>query len=523
MKKLQLFLWAISYSVLITAQTPPKLWTVNYDVDFYYNSQTDFSPDSRFYAIGNKTGVVSIYDTSTGQVADSHKNNTSQVLCVAFQPKGNILASADINGSIVFYDYVKKIKVDKFNVCKEAILSITFSADGEYLYAGGKNKQVLKIKVSDGSIVNMSGVGKDNILDIVCVDFFNTLVIATSNTYKGLELYKANNLKYYNTFEISNIQGIDVSPDKKMVAIATLEKNVIVWNLNYERQEFILEGHKKWMGDVTFSSVGDLFASSNDDKSVILWDFKKRQNIASITGKKPFMGIKFSPNGKLLAAMNEDGTLGMWDVSSYLPPTPIPEKTQTTPIQPVDTKKSTTIRDPKGYKEYTKKKELEIFFNENKINTDDAGNVIFSDNNSSDISAPSTPAWKKKIFEINQDLKKYALDEDSKMVISYNPVDSVFKIQKLNSTSKNFDVKEASLISLYSDAKIFNLRVYNEGIRITIDIRAEVNDIFQMYDVFSGKTTGFDFAVKDEKSAELISMKIRAFFAEFSFKYKPIK
>lgn len=65
MKKLQLFLWAISYSVLITAQTPPKLWTVNYDVDFYYNSQTDFSPDSRFYAIGNKTGVVSIYDTST--------------------------------------------------------------------------------------------------------------------------------------------------------------------------------------------------------------------------------------------------------------------------------------------------------------------------------------------------------------------------------------------------------------------------------------------------------------------------
>jgi len=318
------------------------------------------------------------------------------------------------------------------------------------------------------------------------------------------------------------------------VAIASLEKNVIIWNLTFERHEFVLEGHKKWMGDVAFSPVGDLLASSNDDKSVILWDFKNRMKIASITGKNPFMGIKFSPDGKLLAAMNEDGTLGMWDVSSYLPKNIISEKstttensgsaeTQTISEVKVNTKKSTIIRDPKGYQDYSKKKELELFFNENKIITDNNGSVIFPDNNSSDINTPSTPTWKKKIFEINQDLIKYALDEESKMVICYNPADSVFKIQKLISTFNNFDVKYASLLTTYCDAKIYNLRVHNEENRITIDTRSEVNDIYQMYDISFGKTSGFDFAVKDEKSAEIITKKLRELFAEMSFKYKPIK
>ena len=106
------------------------------------------------------------------------------------------------------------------------------------------------------------------------------------------------------------------SPNGKLVASASWDKTVRLWDTETGRSCGVLEGHSDFVTAVVFSPNGKLVASASWDKTVRLWDTETGRSCRVLEGHSDFVtAVVFSPNGKLVASASDDKTIRLWDVA----------------------------------------------------------------------------------------------------------------------------------------------------------------------------------------------------------------
>ncbi len=79
-----------------------------------------------------------------------------------------------------------------------------------------------------------------------------------------------------------------------------------------------LTSHNESVYSVSFSPDGKLLASASHDQTIKLWQLASRQEFRTLTGHLWVYDVAFSHDGKLLASANGDHTVKLWDVQSCL-------------------------------------------------------------------------------------------------------------------------------------------------------------------------------------------------------------
>ena len=148
-------------------------------------------------------------------------------------------------------------------------------------------------------------------------------VVASASVDKTVRLWDAATGAARQTLEGHSgpVLSVAFSADGKVVASASWDKTVRLWNAATGAACQTLEGHSDTVTSVAFSPDGKVVASASWDKTVRLWDAATgaaRQTLEGHSG--PVTSVAFSPDGKVVASASLYKTVRFWDVATGVAP-----------------------------------------------------------------------------------------------------------------------------------------------------------------------------------------------------------
>ncbi len=294
-----------------------------------------FSPDSRTVAAGTDSGLLLLWDTSTGRrLARSH-HHEGAVLSIAFSRDGSLLLTLSedkslrvwnpvtLENSVHWGDFVcaafgdddtrvlavsRENKIFVYNAVCGGCSAVLNSGDDflkTYYPALGKSMKNRNIQrfigeSKDGSKMGLVKKDSDNICMIYdCGARFHMA------TLRG---------------HFSRINSIRFSRDSLQVVTASNDNTARLWNWKGESLLRILVGHREAVRFADFSPDGTMVVTASDDYTARLWNVSDGETIGTLDGHDGTVRhATFCPEGRYVLTASDDGTARLWDARSCEP------------------------------------------------------------------------------------------------------------------------------------------------------------------------------------------------------------
>jgi WD40 repeat protein/serine/threonine protein kinase len=300
-----------------------------------------FSPDGPRIASAGSDGIVKVWDAQTGRVSAEFSRHvgfsgrTVVIFCVAWRPKGHLIASAGLDTVRVWDAQTKQEAFDGLprppGPIGDSYSAVAFNPDGRYLVTGSMSGVVQVWNAATGLVVGKLDTHSREISGVVFSRDNEHLAVASRDGI--VKLWDAKRLDKEGLDEKKGARltlgarvagpGLSVafSPDGRRLATGGEANTVNIWDVQNGQPLRTLEGHNGDVYAVAFSPDDDgrWVASGGEDSTVKIWDSHTGTLIRSFRGHTGLVSsLAFSSDGRLLVSGSRDHTAKVWDIKSVV-------------------------------------------------------------------------------------------------------------------------------------------------------------------------------------------------------------
>jgi WD40 repeat protein len=284
-----------------------------------------FSPLGNRVASADKDGVIQIWDPTRPQDRQplALGSQKAEAYAVAFSPAENTLAAAtriDDRCEVLLWrppDRSPATAIPLPEDVVDAIYSMVFSSHGNSLALAINGGPVIACDIRQGE--NRTLVGQYN--------SYSGCAISPDGNRLAVASHKPNSTRIYDitTGEVlAHIPGqrsVAFSPDGRLLATESANVDeffpVELWDILARKSVGRLVGHKAQIDSIAFSSDGDLLATGSSDGTARLWNLEDRtEQMAFRAHSEGVRRVAFLPDKKRLATASADGKVKIWDVAT---------------------------------------------------------------------------------------------------------------------------------------------------------------------------------------------------------------
>jgi WD40 repeat protein len=259
-----------------------------------------FRPHSVTMAIGNKNGSVGLWNAAGMISSNPEESHETSVLALAFDPSGELLASADELGWIYLWK-VEDAKLQRIIAWKRhtgGVRSFAFAPKiaSQKMLASASEDGTVRIWNLDG----MLSIDKEKLPQVV----------------GNYEIVLDDHEDWVGT--------VAFSPERPILASAGDDGSIRLWEWEswsitpQPQRKRVLTGHLGAVTALAFSHDGKTLASGGVDKMVRLWDPLEGHMRLSLPGhldavrSVAFVSTSETSHPRALASFSEDGILKFW-------------------------------------------------------------------------------------------------------------------------------------------------------------------------------------------------------------------
>ncbi len=261
--------------------------------------------------------TVRVYNRNTSELIwQSTDQHTSTVEGLAYSHDGQIIASADWNGTIVLWHAQTGEEIRRISeMTGIKVLNLAFNADDTLLASANGNGTITIWNIQTGDMNRQIG---DYESEVVGLDFHpsNNTILAGDN--RGVvRLWNITTGEKIRDFVGHNnrVNEIAFSPDGNLVATAGWDSTIRLWNANTGLEQRKLIGHVNFIQTVAFNETGTLLLSGGADTTVRLWDIASGAELFRYDEHSDWVSqVAFIPNSDFAVSSGQDKTLRIWRV-----------------------------------------------------------------------------------------------------------------------------------------------------------------------------------------------------------------
>jgi WD40 repeat protein len=314
-----------------------------------------FSPDSQRLVLATRpdaeskgssstkpvSGQLTLWDVATGIAKWSVTLQGRKSLypaAVAFSPNGKTIATGEwgYGAEIPIGNRVRAADIHLWDAetgalqrtltgHTAAVVSLTFSPDGQTLMSGGFDCTVRVWDAHTGApLKTLAGKDFGGVMEISLSR--DGRMLAAGYAEGEVRLWDARTGRLTRTMGWSDtVMSVALSPDGKLIASgAALKTGLRVWDARTGALKWIPAGQKGGARWVAFTPDGKVLASAGSDGTVKRWDTRTRAELRAIEGQPGPNWFALSPDGRLLARPGTDKEYWLWDLETGEPVRTLP-------------------------------------------------------------------------------------------------------------------------------------------------------------------------------------------------------
>ncbi|XP_041350278.1 notchless protein homolog 1-like isoform X2 [Gigantopelta aegis] len=311
-----------------SGDTTVRFWDVNTETPQYtckghkhWILSISWSPDGRKLASGCKNSHICIWDPGSGkQIGSTLIGHKQWITWLSWKPlhldpECRYLASSSKDATLKIWDTVLSQCHMTLSGHLQSVSCLKWGGNN-LLYSSSQDRTIKVWRAQDGVLcrtlqghghwVNTMALNTDYVMRTGAFDPAHATIVHKEISETASELSKKA-LERYNTAK---------GPGPEILVSGSDDFTLFLWKPEEDKKPICrMTGHQQLINEVRFSPDTRLIASASFDKSVKLWDGRTGKFLATLRGHvNRVYQVSWSADSRLICSGSSDSTLKVWDV-----------------------------------------------------------------------------------------------------------------------------------------------------------------------------------------------------------------